>query len=277
MGEFMSPVSSKVLHSFIYFNKNSKPEECYITIKGNEHSADLLHPELYKPKLKTENIDKTEYEVAFSHLSNDEKLAVRRWTMTEVDTGFYSDGEPALERRGCNDDLNWKLNTNKPLDHSEKEFVKDLNSALAKLPRVMGDFLRLSKYSINPTSNPWINGTIEVGDIVTNTPAFMSASDDWSYAEDTIQFFDISEDTNTYAIFKFVNSKQFTPLLEGTASLAIAENEHLASIGSTFRVLGISHAKPIKEHSDLKIRVGVLLEDAFEQRNVKNIHTGELV
>ncbi|HEI6739236.1 TPA: hypothetical protein SJ142_003795 [Yersinia enterocolitica] len=276
----MSPVSSKVLHSFIYFNKDSKPEECYITIKGNEHSADLLHPELYKPKLKIENIDKAEYEVAFSHLSNNEKLAVRRWTMTEVDTGFYSDGEPALEHRGftpCNYDLNRKLYRNEPLSHSEKEFVKDLNSALAKLPRVMGDFLRLSEYSTNPTSNPWINGTIEVGDIVTNTPAFMSASNDWSYAEDTIQFSDISEDTNTYAIFKFVNSEQFTPLLEGTASLAIAENEHLASIGSTFRVLGISHAKPIKEHSDLKIRVGVLLEDAFEQRNAKNIHTGELV
>ncbi|EBQ8600481.1 hypothetical protein I6P91_004004 [Salmonella enterica] len=47
----MVPIESKTFYSNISFAENSKPEEYYITMKGSEHSADLLHPELYKPQL----------------------------------------------------------------------------------------------------------------------------------------------------------------------------------------------------------------------------------
>ncbi|EAZ2570671.1 hypothetical protein DRE45_21355 [Salmonella enterica subsp. enterica] len=276
----MLPIEPKILHSYISFDKDSKPEEYYITMKGSEHSADLLHPELYKSQLKIEDADATEYEIAFSRLSDNEKLVIRRWTMTGEDKGFYSDGTPALQRRGIspfNYELNRKLYNHEPLSNSEKEFVQYLSCALMKLPRVMGDFIRLDMYRTEPSNNPWINGAIEVGDIVTNAPAFMSVSDDWVYAEETIPISKVFEEITVHAIYEFRQSKQFVPLFRGAASLTLAENEHLSPINSTFRVLGISYAEPVYENSHTTIRVGVTLEDAVEQKSLKNIHTGELL
>lgn len=247
----------------------------HVTIKGSELSEKLLFPELVRPRLTVQDIDAIEYENIFNQLSNDEKMSV----MTTSDSGYYSDGTKALPARGytaCSYYLNKKLYEERPLEDDERKFVRNLNNVIKKLPHTTGDFIRISEYSSSPNDNPWINDTINVGDVVTNTPAFMSVSDDWAYVEDTLDGFTLLENTTTYALFKFVNSNQFAPLLRGVASLCVDENEHLAPIGSAFRVTGVAYAKPVNEHSDLKVRVSVLLEDTSRMSTMKNIHTGEL-
>ncbi|CNH29055.1 hypothetical protein [Yersinia kristensenii] len=105
----------------------------------------------------------------------------------------------------------------------------------------------------------------------------MSTSNYWAYVGDRLDGEHIIQNTTTFALFKFVNSNQFAPLMTGVASLLVEEHEHLAPIGCAFRVLGIAYTKPENEHSQLKVRVGVLLEDSSENRNRKDIYTGELI
>ncbi|ELI7922633.1 hypothetical protein [Yersinia enterocolitica] len=275
----MSPVTSKVFFSSIQLKKHKPAENFHVTIKGNELSEKLLYPELVKPRLNVQEIDTTEYESIFEHLSSDEKKAVRLWTMTANDEGFYSDGTKALSTGNNNFNsyvFNRKLYERILLDDSDRSTVINLTSVINKLPHTTGDFIRICEYAIPPNENPWINGTINVGDIVTST-GFTSASSDWAYVEDRLDGEHIIQNTTTFALFKFVNSNQFAPLLTGVASLLVEEHEHLASIGCTFRVLGIAYAKPENEHSQFKVRVGVLLEDSSENRNRKDIYTGELI
>ncbi|WP_157922002.1 hypothetical protein [Escherichia coli] len=80
---------------------------------------------LYKSLLKIDGINAIEYEMAFSRLSSNEKQAIRRWDLTGEDTGLYSDGTPALQRRDispCNYQVNSKLYNYEPLNNLEKEF-----------------------------------------------------------------------------------------------------------------------------------------------------------
>ncbi|HEI6731037.1 hypothetical protein [Yersinia enterocolitica] len=275
----MSPVTSKVFFSSIQVMKHKPAENFYVTIKGNELSEKLLYPELMKPCLNVQEIDTTEYESIFNHLSSDEKKAVRLWTMTANDEGYYSDGTKALATENNTFDsyeFNRKLYERRPLDDFDIYIVRNLTSAINKLPHTTGNFIRICEYSTPPNENPWINGTINVGDIVTNT-SFMSASNYLAYVGDRLDGEHIIQNTTTFALFKFVNSNQFAPLLTGVASLLVEEREHLAPIGCAFRVLGITYAKPENEHSQLKVRVGVLLEDSSENRNRKDIYTGELI
>lgn len=276
----MPPVTSKVLLSSIQLYNDSPAEMCYVTIKGSELSEKLLHPELVRPHLNTQEIDATVYEEAFSQLTEDEKKAVRHWTNIMLGRGYYSDGTSVLQNEISvpgSYTLNRKLYEKRLLNKLESEFVRNLNSAINKLPHTTGDFIRISEYSTDPNDNPWINGTINVGDIVTNTPAFMSASDYWAYVDDTLVGFNTLENTTAYILYEFVNSNQFVPLLRGVASLCVEENEHLAPVGSAFRVLGITYAKPENNQSELKVRIGVLLEDCSEKTNAKNIHSGEII
>ncbi|EGH1135152.1 hypothetical protein ID388_004372 [Escherichia coli] len=63
--------------------------------------------------------------MTFSRLSSNEKQAIRQWDLTGEDTGLYSDGTPALQRRDispCNYQINSKLYNHEPLNNLEKEF-----------------------------------------------------------------------------------------------------------------------------------------------------------
>ncbi|CNH29025.1 hypothetical protein [Yersinia kristensenii] len=106
-----------------------------------------------KPCLNVQEIDATEYESIFNHLSSDEKKAVRLWTMTANDEGYYSDGTKALSTENNTFDsyvFNRKLYERRPLDDFDIYIVRNLTSAINKLPHTTGDFIRICEYSIPP-------------------------------------------------------------------------------------------------------------------------------
>jgi len=217
--------------------------------------------------------NRVHFKEVFSSLTSDEKHAVRSWTALE-DEGSeheFSDA-PGVYYESVNYELNQYLYRGEALSEELEKAHTNLSSALKKLPKFKGHLLRINGYHNNEFL-PW-GEVIFPGDIVTNYPAYMSASDANKYAK---QVFNDSEYDN-YAMYYFSDAHSATPLLNGIASRADNEREFLFSPLSFFQVENIAIAKPAERASDYAPgRISVCLKEIHFRKNIlaRNIHTGQ--
>ncbi|MFZ5937762.1 RHS repeat-associated core domain-containing protein [Pseudomonas sp. HS6-2] len=244
--------------------------------QGQDASA-LLSPRTFTITSPPQ-VDEDRFKASFLALTTAEKSAVRSWTALEAGSSdeYYSD-EPGVledERESINYDLNSLLYRGQPLPSKYLAAHKDLSSALGKLPSSRGDLLRIDGYT-EREQIPW-GVEIVPGDIVTNYPAYMSASDETRYASDTLG----DGEYDSYAMYSLSETFNAVPLLYGVASLALVESEYLFAPQSFFQVEGITYARPASSEAGYAPeRIGVRLRQVAYDTTMraKNIHTGRPV
>lgn len=244
--------------------------------QGQDASA-LLSPRAFTIPSPPQ-VDEDRFKASFLAMSVAEKSAVRSWTALEAGSSdeYYSDEPEVLEdeRESINYDLNRLLYSGQPLPPRYLTAHENLTSALGKLPTFGGDLLRVDGYT-EREGIPW-GVEIVPEDIVTNYPAYMSASDKTRYASDTLQ----DGEYDAYAMYLLSETFTAVPLLRGIASLALVESEYLFAPQSFFRVEGITHARPVSSGAGYAPeRIGVRLRQVAYDATMraKNIHTGRLV
>ncbi|WP_213993336.1 hypothetical protein [Sodalis sp. dw_96] len=257
------------------------PKQFFIKTFGDRDSESILFPELGVP-LHQNSLDATEYERAFARLSENEKTAVRTWSLVEDDVRSFSDGTPNLtwlNKKPINVELNQKLRDGIPFTPEEKEVHDGLMAFLrADIPRQHGSYLRIAEYRQGQRI-PWPHD-IAVGDIVTNHPQLMSVSADDGFArlfaeqaaEDGPE---IEQGLEALVIYRIDNGETCTPLLPMAASTVIDEVEYLYPPKTYFRVKGISIADGISQYIFPRKRIGVILEEITEVPfRAKNLFSG---
>lgn len=246
----------------------------HVRTEGHADSEALLFPENGIPLQG--DTDLARYAARFESLSGAEKLAVRRWTATDVEHGeCFDDGTLNLADLGIgglNFELNRQLRCGEELGTEERVMVDCLSSALRKLPPVRGDGLRVAEYASKRTQ-PW-GRTIRAGDRVTCFPCFMSASSRDSYAATTAGGHVSSRpEPEVLAFFRINRISTGVLLPTGIASLA-GEAEILFPRDACFLVRGIAIAEPARKAFP-RLRVGVLMEQIpASPLESKNLHTG---
>lgn len=146
------------------------------------------------------------------------------------------------------------------LSRKEQTRVHELDNALAKLPSCRGQLIRVVEHG-NETPPPR-GKKIQVGDVVTNYPCFMSASSTTDYASVALEGTLGRADTDTIAIYIITcppDVASAVPLVDGILSQA-QENEYLFPRHACFRVKGISSAMPDKPSPESLNRICVMLE-----------------
>jgi hypothetical protein len=264
-----------------YRAEKNLPKQFYIKTFGDGDSESVLFPEI-GISLHQNSLDATEYERAFARLLEDEKTAVRSWSLVEDDVRSYSDGSPNLTRlnkRPINVEINQKLRDGLPFAADEKEVYDGLMAFLrADIPRQRGSYLRIAEYR-QGHHIPWLHDII-VGDIVTNYPQLMSVSGDDAFArlfaeqaaEDGPE---IEKGLEALVIYRIDNGEKCTPLIPLAASTVLDEVEYLYSPKTYFRVKGISIANGISQYIFPRKRIGVILEEISEVPfSAKNLFSG---
>ncbi|MBY4692196.1 hypothetical protein [Burkholderia dolosa] len=221
-------------------------------------------------------MDASNYERSIARLEENERAALRTWsavdTEPELNDRQYSDNTPTIEQ-SINYEINQTLSQGIPLNSEEAKFIASMDSALQKLPTTHGDALRVCEYSRNHP-HPW--GTkIKIGDIVTNFPLYMSASQTTDYAKQTLDgILTNPNHTDTMCIYKINMEIGAPPIFRGALTHS-NENEILFPRDSCFRVDAISIAQPLSATDDLfKNRVAVVLTQVHRQEIAKNVYSG---
>ncbi|WP_413734891.1 hypothetical protein ACL2XP_20120 [Sodalis sp. RH21] len=265
-----------------YWRQNKYLENNFhIETYGDRGSETLLFPE-HRIRVSQEAIDASDYERAFARLSPAEKEAVRTWTLIEDDSRGYSDGSLNLAVLGklpINVEINQKLSSGEPFTAPEHAVFTGLTNALrGPIPRQQGEYLRIAIYRTRHAI-PWGSG-INVGDIVTNAPQFMSVSADDGFirlfAEQTAEDGPFGEPgLKAMIIYKIVTAKRCMPLLPLAASAVIHEIEYLYPPHTYFRVKGMSLMRAESEFIYPQVRIGVVLEELDElPAQAKNLFSG---
>lgn len=201
---------------------------------------------------------------AFSRLYPEQQQAIRNWTYLDVADGYASDD--------AYEDVNYELN--RQLNHRRHDSrtamrADDLQDGLSGLPTPEG-----SNRLIRTASVPGnYAGTLALGDYMTNSPAFMSASSENTFAEGMLAEGHPSGGTgHAFAIYD-IQSRSATPFVGGITTMAGAEREWLFAPGTVFRVEELATATPLDGGA---LRIGVrLVEVPFDTPvYAKNIHTG---
>ncbi len=265
----------------VYEAEKFKPKQFFIKTYGDRESEKVLFPEL-GISLHQDSLDAIEYERAFARLRDNEKIAVRTWTLIEDDIRSYSDGTPNLtwsNHKPLNVEINTTLREGNPLSPEEKTVHDGLLAFLqADIPKQHGSYLRIAEYRQNHHI-PW-HHDITVGDIVTNYPQFMSVSADALFARLFAE--QVAEDgpviekgLEALVIYRIDNAKKCTPLLPLAASTVIHEVEYLYSPQTYFRVKGISITNGLSPSIFPQMRIGVILEEIAEiPFQSKNLFSG---
>ncbi len=251
-----------------------------VSTLGNRRCNDILFPE-NGINLIQDFVDATAFEQACLQLSDAQRQAVRRWTVADAEhRERFSDGSLNLNRQGItgiNYDLNAALAAGAVLSQEQHESCIQLSSALRQLPPVRGEYLRIAVYS-NSNDMPW-GKSINVGDVVTNFPCFMSVSETEKYAQDILNEQGSLEPEEGYregiVIYKIENATTAVPLLRGPLSLT-SEHEVLFSRDSCFAVTGIAIADPVT--AGMPLRAGVLLTEVpATHQIIRNLYSGQQV
>ncbi|MGC3030430.1 hypothetical protein ACPUER_35855 [Burkholderia sp. DN3021] len=151
---------------------NGSAKNFHVSTWGNRAAEDHLFSES-GVMLRQPWIDATDFERRVAQLPQAERLALRQWTSTEDESGRYSDNTKVISG-GMNYELNAKLASGEPLSTEESNMVVNMDRALIDLPTLPGEFLRVVEHS-RDCPPPW-GSIIQVDDVVSNFPCFMSAS-----------------------------------------------------------------------------------------------------
>jgi hypothetical protein len=209
----------------------------------------------------------TSYRGAFDHLPSDQQHALRNWTYLDDVSDTYSTDSTY-------DDINFKLNQqlrDRSHESDTATRAQALQTALSSLPKPPDDchLIRFAKVPAN------YEGTLKVGDYVTNSPAFMSAASENEYAKAAVADNDyVGRYGGALALYD-IQSKSATPFINRVTTLAPHETEWIFQPNTVFRVDEVATAKsPDGTHAS---RIGIRLTEVpiSEATFAKNIHTGE--
>ncbi|MFL9907378.1 hypothetical protein [Paraburkholderia sp. RL17-337-BIB-A] len=209
----------------------------------------------------------TLYRGAFDHLPSDQQHALRDWTYLDDVSDTYSTDSTY-------DDINFQLNQqlrDRSHESDTATRAQALQTALSSLPKPPGDthLIRFAKVPAN------YEGTLKVGDYVTNSPAFMSAASENEYAKAAVADNDyVGRYGGALALYD-IQSKSATPFINRVTTLAPHETEWIFQPNTVFRVDEVATAKsPDGTHAS---RIGIRLTEVpiTEATFAKNIHTGE--
>lgn len=262
------------------------PTPQYIQIEsyGSREAETILFPELGIPLQQTP-LDGAAYIKVFDALPNNQKLAIRVWTMIEGDKTRYHDGTRNLAQMGLspmNDEINDHLFNIRPAsnwDQGERMvFAGLLNAMESPLPRQTGSFLRVAEYK-HGLAIPWADN-IGPGDIVTNYPALMSVSSKDTYSRlDTEQAADEAEKNLLQALiyYKINGGANCLPLPYRITNTVATEHEYLYPPMSFFSVQSISQAAVFGGEMYPPRRIAVVLQELKHPvASAKNLFTGEV-
>jgi hypothetical protein len=214
-----------------------------------------------------------QHEAVFNRMPPEERRAIREWTHIDNDSETYSDASGSY--RGVNFELNDELYKRHYSEFTSQDAAL-LNSGLKRLPRPPGEsrLLRIAEVPPNYQTH------FAPGDLVTNSPAFMSASSDNEFSLSRLD-----EDRNAraagkpgapaFAVFD-IRSRSATPVIGGVTTLADPEREWIFRPNTVFRVEEVVTASPTG--SDVPPRIGIRMVEVPVTQPVyaKNIHTGQL-
>ncbi|MFC0576744.1 hypothetical protein [Paraburkholderia solisilvae] len=230
------------------------------------------------------------YKAAFEKLPADQQRAIRQWTAVDngSDSGSGSDSSSGSDSESGSDsgngsaaaagsknyELNKALYTHTPYDGIDKD-VSDLIGGLDGLPappKQQAHLLRVADVPADYATR------FKPGDLITNSPAFMSASSGNEYA--TYALWDqaaIAGTDHPALAFYDIEARSAKPFLDGIATDASAEREWLFRPNTVFKVkeIGVLPASG----PDEKPRVGMRLVEVpvTAALEAKNIYTGQTV
>ncbi len=261
------------------------PQYLQIESYGSREAEAILFPE-HRIPLQQTPLDREAYIKAFDALPNNQKLAMRVWSLIEGDKTRYHDRTKNLAQIGLtpiNAEINLHLYRNHPIsywDHSEKMVFMGLLGAMdSPLPRQTGDYLRVAEYRAHQHM-PWTD-SLGPGDIVTNFPALMSVSSKDTYARlFSEQTAEEAEQNQVQALiyYKIKDGAHCLPLPYPIASTIITEHEYLYAPRSFFRVESVSSAILTGGEMYPSKRVAVILREFNQPVTVaKNLFTGETI
>ncbi|WP_413732859.1 hypothetical protein [Sodalis sp. RH20] len=261
------------------------PQYLQIESYGSREAETILFPEHGIPLQQTP-LERKAYIEMFNALPNNQKLAMRVWSLIEGDKTRYHDGQKNLAQIGLspiNAEINVHLHQNHPVsrwDHAEKMVFMGLLDAIASpLPRQAGEYLRVAEYQANQV-NPW-GDSLGPGEIVTNFPALMSVSSQDTYArlftEQTAE--EAAENqVQTLIYYKIKDGATCLPLPYPIASTVVTEQEYLYAPRSFFRVESVSSVTLVGGEMYPAKRVAVVLREISQPvAAAKNLFTGKTI
>jgi hypothetical protein len=190
------------------------------------------------------------YAAAFNDLRDEQKEALRGWSFVS-DQEWYADGNPeGSSYDGLNYDLNEALRGERRMDQPMRGAYMNLQQALEGLPPVMGrhDFIRVADVPADYARK------IQVNEIVTNAPSFMSVSTENGYALEAlgqgaaIPGSRVAEQPGAMLALYLIQSQggAVRPLLPGVTTQAAYEGEWLFPPDTRFRVDSIAVVQPLR-------------------------------
>lgn len=211
---------------------------------GSEIAAHSLFPEEGSVVLEHEPIPELPYEYAMNALLPRQHQALREWTSTEADMEHEEEDNSKRYYEGVNYELNAALSKG-TLTGLERAAVEALDGGLAAMPCFRARLTRVAEHG--PTNpSPW--GTrIQIGDIVTAGPRFMSASHTHGYSlgnlsDGSLSSLCLGKDSESL-VFYTIDASAAVPLVEGKLAFA-GESEWLFRPRTAFTVLGMAQARP---------------------------------
>ncbi|WP_371319502.1 RHS repeat domain-containing protein [Pseudomonas sp. PDM28] len=220
-------------------------------------------------------IDMTEYVKSFDALTDFEKISIRLWAGVSTNHVYHDAASDAGYGDPINYEINIRLAKSLPLPSRVQAVYEDVQTGISRLPKYPATLLRTVEHGPLRLS-PW--GTnINIGDVVSNGPLLMAASESNNYAG-FLTNTPALKDTTELAHY-LIDSQTASPLVWNIASPSRNEGEWLFSPNSDFLVTEIVRVTRVKDaegnSKEGLARTGVVLKEIKSKKgSVKNIFTG---
>lgn len=225
------------------------------------------------------------YDIHWNLLGADQKAAVRGWTYVDDggDDGYPDGGPDGADEGDIGYDLNRALRGELRLDEAMRAAYANLYSALAVLPSPPMFPVRLLRVADVPAGYA---NRFNPGDIVTNAPAFMSASSSNFYAQSSVTegaaaHGAVADTAESVLAFFLIKSRSAKPMMPDVTTRVIDEREWLFLPDSVFKIESITYARTAQLEE--KARVIIVLDELAREQvvgrdarfaMVKNLHSG---
>ena len=234
---------------------------------GTPQSYGLRCPESGIPLVQAAS-DPAHFRQRLQSLRQEERQAIQ-WAMVR-----HPVHEGILAETDLYSTLNSRLADGVRLDPDEWTKVRDLSSALGRLPPVPGEYLRVDEYP-DLAAIPW-GTTIQVGDLVTNHPCFMNTAPDDSYAKWVVGGYTRSAQPYALAFCRIGSATSGVPLWSNVDARPGDPFVVLFPRDACFQVKGIARAQAAGQVFPA-MRIGVVLEQVVGGQPLRNLHSGEPV
>ncbi len=215
----------------------------------------------------------SQYRTAFANLSPAQQKALKGWSYVDVGSDTSPGSSSGSGSTGDkNYDLNRALYGHTPYPGMDAD-VKNLTDALSLLPPPSTQDVHLIRVADVPLQ---YSNQFKPGDLVTNSPAFMSASSGRDFAQNSLWEGGATAGSNQGAIAIYdIRALSAKPFIPGINTRADDEAEWLFRPNTVFRVDEVA-VRPPTEPGE-KPRIGVRLTEVpvTDATVAKNIHSGQ--